>query len=50
MSDNSGGGQGCGCVPFVLLVFVLWALVIGLPTPWGTLDLDLIPPGIYLTK
>jgi hypothetical protein len=27
----------------------LLRLLVGLPTPWGTLNLDVLPPGIYLS-
>lgn len=45
-SNNSGGG--CGCISFIATIMILWALVAALPTPWGTLELDLFPPAIRL--
>ena len=41
---------GCGCVSFIVLVFVLWALFVGLATPWGVFNIDLIPPAIRRTS
>lgn len=48
MSDNSGGGWGC--LPTILTILVLWALLFGLPIPDGTLHLDLFPPAIRVVK
>lgn len=45
MSD-SGSNDGCGCFEFVASVLVLWALWFGLPTPWGTYNIDIFPPAI----
>lgn len=50
MSDNNESSVGCGCVPAIVLVLVLWALWFGLPTTWGTLNIDIFPPGLYLEK
>lgn len=45
MSDNSSsGGGGCGCITIVLFILLITLLFFGLPTPWGKLNLDLLPP------
>ena len=44
MSDNKSGG--CGCVGLIVTILVLWALLVGLPTPWGTFNIDIVPPAI----
>ena len=44
---NNGGS---GCLNFVLTFLVITALWFGLPTPWGVLEIDLFPPGIYLNR
>lgn len=39
---------GClGCLTTILLLGALW---FGLPTPWGTLDIDIFPPAIELDR
>lgn len=53
MSDetNSSSSCGCGgCVGMILTILVLCALWFGLPTTWGTLEVDLLPPAIRLEK
>lgn len=40
--------DGYGCLSAVLFIFIIWAWLFGLPTTWGTLNIDLLPPGIYL--
>lgn len=40
---NTGGCGGC-----LLTIFILWALWFGLPTPWGTVNLDIIPPAVRM--
>ena len=47
--NNTSCGCG-GCVTFILGVLLIVALIWGLPTSWGTLEVDIFPPGIYLTK
>lgn len=37
MSEEEGGG--CGCVGFIAFVFVMWALLFGLPVPGGCFTL-----------
>lgn len=44
--DNNGG---CGCVSIIITILVLWALWFGLPTPWGTFNIDILPPAIRQT-
>jgi hypothetical protein len=41
---------GCGCITIILFILFMSALFFGLPTSWGTFNLDLFPPGIYLEK
>lgn len=33
---------------FVIGYLLLWTAFVGLPTPWGKLNLDLIPPRIWV--
>lgn len=48
MSDNSSSGSsGCGCTSLILFIILITMLFFGLPTPWGVLNLDLIPPRIW---
>jgi len=49
MSESSGE-TGCGCFSIVLGILTIWAVFVGLPTPWGTLNVDLVPPAIHLEK
>lgn len=51
MSDEqrTGGGTGCGCLPLIATILVLWSLWFGLPTPWGTYNIDIFPPAIRRT-
>lgn len=49
MSDKpSCSGGGSGCMSFVIGYLLLWTAFVGLPTPWGKLNLDLIPPRIWV--
>ena len=41
---------GFGCLGLILVILVLWALWFGLPTTWGTLHIDIIPPSVKLEK
>lgn len=47
MSESSGG-NGCGCFSIVLGILTIWAVLAGLPTPWGTINIDLLPPAIRM--
>lgn len=48
-TSNSTQSYGCGgCVSLIISILVICAIIWGLPTTWGTLNIDLIPPGIYL--
>lgn len=47
-TTQSSSGSGGGCVSCFVFVCFWWALLVGLPTPWGMLSLDVFPPGIYL--
>lgn len=48
---ETDGGCGCvGCAVWLMAFLFFWALWIGLPTSSGTLNIDIIPPGIYLDK
>ena len=46
--DGSGSNSGCGCFEFVASLLVVVAILFGLPTPWGELHIDLLPPAIRL--
>ena len=51
MSDTtrtSASASGCGCFSLILGILAVWALWFGLPTTWGTLHIDIFPPGVYL--
>lgn len=52
MSDNQNGagGSGCGWGSVIVSVLLLWALWFGLPTPWGTFNIDIFPPQIRQVK
>ncbi len=50
MSDKTYVVNNGGCLNLILTVLVITALWFGLPTPWGVLDIDLFPPGIYLNR
>lgn len=39
-----------GCLDLIVFIMLLGALWFGLPTPWGKLDLDILPPAIRWTK
>ncbi len=39
-----------GCLPMIVFIITIWALAFGLPTTWGTLHIDIFPPGVYLEK
>jgi len=41
---------GCGCFTLILFILLLAALCGALTTTWGTLNIDIFPPGIYLDK
>lgn len=48
MSNSSRDGcGGCGCVSLIIFLFLITALWWGLPTPWGTFNIDLFPPRIW---
>lgn len=47
-TQSSSGPSDGGCLSGFALVCFWWALLAGLPTPWGVLSLDVFPPGIYL--
>ncbi len=49
-SDAGINCGGWGCWSLILTILVLWALFVGLPTPWGEFHIDLIPPAIRLEK
>lgn len=50
MSEMRSAEGGCGCASFIVTVFLLTALWASLPTPWGKLEIDLLPPAIRLEK
>lgn len=47
-SKNNFEESGCtfGCFGLVAMVFLIWAWLFGLPTTWGTLNIDIFPPKI----
>ncbi len=47
-SNETSKGGGCGCLEIILLIFVFTALIFGLPTPWGELNIDIFPPAIRI--
>ena len=50
MSETKIGCNSLGCLELIILVFLIGAILIGVPTPWGHLNIDLFPPGIFLVK
>lgn len=50
MSQSKSSTVGCGCVPVILFILVLWTLWFGLPTPWGKYNLDIFPPRIWVME
>lgn len=50
MSEKNNVGCSLGCLPLIITIFVLWALLFTLPTPWGNLEIDLFSPAIRLEK
>ncbi len=46
MSDNNSSSGSCGGL--IISILILWALIFGLPTPWGVLNIDILPPQITL--
>ena len=50
MSEQShSGSSGCGCISVILTILLLWTVFVGLPTPWGTYNIDLLWPAIRRT-
>jgi len=49
MSDTNSSGRGCSCTGLIVTILVLWALWFGLPTPWGTYNIDIFWPAIRRT-
>jgi hypothetical protein len=49
-NNKSECNCGCGCFPLILTILTLWALFVGLPTPWGVLNIDILPPAIRIIK
>jgi len=46
MSNSTEPTTNCGCLTMILTILALWALWFGLPTPWGTFNIDIFPPQI----
>lgn len=40
--------NGGGCLSIIIFFLCIGAVFFGLPTPWGVLNIDLFPPGIFL--
>jgi hypothetical protein len=52
-SEDKNGKCSCscgGCLSLVVFVLLVSALLFGLPTSWGVLNIDIFPPGVYLVK
>jgi hypothetical protein len=48
MSESkTNSSSGWGCTSIIVSILLLWAVFIGLPTPWGTFNIDLLPPRIW---
>ena len=47
MSEKS---TNVGCLPLILNILTFYSLWFGLPTPWGVLNIDLIPPAIRIVN
>jgi hypothetical protein len=50
MADKGSGGGGMGFFGVVLTILAVWAVLEGLPTPWGVFKVDLFPPAIRLEQ
>jgi len=50
--DDNGSNSGCsfGCLDFIILCFLIGAIGGCLVTPWGTVNIDLIPPKFEVLK
>lgn len=49
MTNKNSYNCNCGgCITFLLFLFTMWAIFFGLPTHWGTLELDFFPPAVKL--
>ena len=49
-TDEGTSGGGCSCVSCLVFIFVFWAVVAAVATPWGQLHIGLWPPAIELAK
>lgn len=53
MQNNEKVNVGCGCgslIYLIISILLIWAILIGLPTSWGTLNIDIFPPKVKLIK
>jgi hypothetical protein len=46
MTEVRTTSTGCGCGSLIVGILLVWALWFGLPTPWGTFNIDIFPPAI----
>ena len=47
MSEN---GSNCSCTGMVIWILIMCALLFGLPTPWGKINIDILPPQIKIVE
>lgn len=48
MCNEKTSDFSLGCLNLIILLFVLAAILWGVSTPWGTIELDILPPAIRL--
>ena len=39
-----------GCLSIIAFIFILGALWYKLPTPWGSIEIDIFPPGFFINR
>lgn len=39
-----------GCLSIIAFIFILGALWYKLPTPWGSIEIDIFPPGLFINR
>jgi hypothetical protein len=39
-----------GCLCTIAFIFILGALWYKLPTPWGSVEIDIFPPGLFIDR
>lgn len=57
MDDKQNVNINCaplGCLSLIafifIFIFILGALWYKLPTPWGSVEIDIFPPGLFINR